>query len=301
MERHDGGAAAVIDVRGLARTYRRGRVRAVRDVSFRVAPGEVFGLIGPDGAGKTSVLQILAGVLRPDAGEAHVAGVDVRRDPEAVKSRIGYMPQGLGLSLYDTLTVEENIAFFRDLRRVPADRYRDNRDRLLRMTHLGGVLDRPARALSGGMRQKLGLVCALIDLPRVLLLDEPTTGVDPISRREFWTIIHTLVAGGGVTVLLTTSYMDEAERCHTVSLMHQGALIAQGPPAALVAALPGGGPGTLEDVFVHLLTGGRTRAVAPVAIPRAPVAGLAAAPAPGAAVVADRLTVASGPSPRWTP
>src|SRR5581483_6007868 len=228
-----------IQVDGLWRSYRRGRVRAVRGVSFAVPRGEVFGLIGPDGAGKTSVLQVLAGVLRADAGTVRVAGVDVSRDPEAVKEAIGYMPQGLGLNLYDSLTVEENIEFFRDLRRVPAPQYRDNRERLLRMTRLGRFLDRPAGALSGGMRQKLALICTLIHLPDVLLLDEPTTGVDPISRRDFWSIIHTLVASRGVTVLMTTAYMDEAERCHRVSLMHDGTVIAAGPPDALTAALAG--------------------------------------------------------------
>ncbi len=228
-----------IQVDGLWRSYRCGRVRAVRGVSFAVPRGEVFGLIGPDGAGKTSVLQVLAGVLRADAGTVRVAGVDVSRDPEAVKEAIGYMPQGLGLNLYDSLTVEENIEFFRDLRRVPAPQYRDNRERLLRMTRLGRFLDRPAGALSGGMRQKLALICTLIHLPDVLLLDEPTTGVDPISRRDFWSIIHTLVASRGVTVLMTTAYMDEAERCHRVSLMHDGTVIAAGPPDALTAALAG--------------------------------------------------------------
>ena len=244
----------VIDVRGLKRTYARGRVRAVDGVSVAAARGEVVGLIGPDGAGKTSVLQILAGVLDADAGTALVAGVDVIRDPEAVKPIIGYMPQGLGLNLYDSLTVAENIEFFRDLRRVPRAQYEDNRARLLAMTRLAPFLDRPAGKLSGGMRQKLALICTLIHLPDVLLLDEPTTGVDPISRRDFWTIIHTLVVSRGVTVLLTTSYMDEAERCHRVSLMHAGAVIAEGSPEELTGAL-GGRRASLEDVFVYRLTG----------------------------------------------
>ena len=213
----------------------------------------MVGLIGPDGAGKTSVLQILAGVLGADAGTASVAGVDVVRDPEAVKHLIGYMPQGLGLNLYDSLTVAENIEFFRDLRRVPRAQYEDNRARLLRMTRLAPFLDRPAGKLSGGMRQKLALICTLIHLPDVLLLDEPTTGVDPISRRDFWTIIHTLVVGRGVTVLLTTSYMDEAERCHRVSLMHAGAVIADGAPDELTGVLAGP-HASLEDVFIHHLT-----------------------------------------------
>ena len=244
----------VIEARGLTRTYARGRIRAVSGVSFAVGRGEVFGLIGPDGAGKTSVLQILAGVLRADAGAATVAGIDVLRDPEGVKDRIGYMPQGLGLNLYDSLTVAENIEFFRDLRRVPRVQYQDNRDRLLRMTRLAPFLDRAAGALSGGMRQKLALICTLIHLPDVLLLDEPTTGVDPISRRDFWTIVHTLVVGRGVTVMLTTSYMDEAERCHRVSLMHAGTFVAAGTPDELTTSIDGGTRRSLEDVFIHHLT-----------------------------------------------
>jgi ABC-2 type transport system ATP-binding protein len=230
---------AALAVRNLCRSYRRGRIRAVSDVSFEVPRGEVFGLIGPDGAGKTSVLQVLAGVLRADSGAARVADIDAIRDPEGAKEAIGYMPQGLGLNLYDSLTVQENIEFFRDLRRVPRAAYDDNRARLLRMTRLERFLDRPAGQLSGGMRQKLALICTLIHLPDVLLLDEPTTGVDPISRRDFWSIIHTLVASRGVTVLMTTAYMDEAERCHRVSLMHAGVVIAAGRPDELTAALAG--------------------------------------------------------------
>jgi ABC-type multidrug transport system ATPase subunit len=233
------GSAPGIDVRGLTRSYARGRIRAVREVSFTVGHGEVFGLIGPDGAGKTSVLQILGGVLSAHGGAATVGGVDAIRRPEAVKDLIGYMPQGLGLNLYDSLTVGENIEFFRDLRRVPAGEYAANRDRLLAMTRLAPFLDRRAGALSGGMRQKLALICTLVHLPDVLLLDEPTTGVDPISRRDFWSIVHGLVVERGVTVLLTTAYMDEAERCHRVALLHEGEVIASGQPQALVAGLAG--------------------------------------------------------------
>jgi ABC-2 type transport system ATP-binding protein len=258
--------AVALTVRSLCRSYRRGRIRAVRDVSFEVPRGEVVGLIGPDGAGKTSVLQVLAGVLRADSGEVRVAGVDVIRDPEAVKEAIGYMPQGLGLNLYDSLTVEENIEFFRELRRVPPAQYADNRERLLRMTRLERFLDRPAGQLSGGMRQKLALICTLIHLPDVLLLDEPTTGVDPISRRDFWSIIHTLVASRGVTVLMTTAYMDEAERCHRVSLMHDGVVIAAGHPDELTAGLEGRvwsvqSPHP-DDVALVLTKGERAQAVA---------------------------------------
>jgi ABC-type multidrug transport system ATPase subunit len=239
MDGPESGGAPVIAAHDLTKSYGRGRIRAVRNVSLSVARGEVIGLIGPDGAGKTSLLQILAGVLRADAGTASVAGVDVLRDPESVKAAIGYMPQGLGLNLYDALTVRENIEFFRDLRRVPPAAYGDNLERLLRVTRLQPFLGRAAGKLSGGMRQKLALVCTLIHLPDLLLLDEPTTGVDPISRRDFWTIIHTLVVSRGVTVLLATSYMDEAERCHRVGLMHEGSLIATGPPDRLTGALAG--------------------------------------------------------------
>ncbi len=233
------GQKPIIRVEGLHKRYQRGRVHAVEDVSFEVHRGRVYGLIGPDGAGKTSVMQILAGVLSADGGKAVVAGIDVLADPEAVKPLIGYMPQGLGLNLYDSLSVEENIEFFRALRQVPEAQYRVNRERLLAMTRLAPFLDRPAGKLSGGMRQKLALICTLIHLPDILLLDEPTTGVDPISRRDFWTIVHELVATRGVTVLLTTAYMDEAERCHRVALMHEGAVIAEGAPEKLTAGLPG--------------------------------------------------------------
>jgi len=229
----------VIRVTGLHKHYSRGKVHAVRGVSFAVHRGRVLGLIGPDGAGKTSIIQILAGVLSADGGSASIAGIDVLRKPERVKPLIGYMPQGLGLNLYDSLSVSENIEFFRALRQVPESEYRENRARLLAMTRLAPFLDRPAGKLSGGMRQKLALICTLIHLPDILLLDEPTTGVDPLSRRDFWTIIHDLVTRRGVTVLLSTAYMDEAERCHHVLLMHQGEVIAEGAPDALAAALPG--------------------------------------------------------------
>lgn len=232
-------APAIIAVDHLSKRYGHKGPLAVDGVSFSVRRGQVFGLIGPDGAGKTSVIQVLAGVLSADGGDASVGGVSAVSDPEAVKARIGYMPQGLGQNLYDTLTVAENIAFFRDLRLIPESRFRENRDRLLAMTRLAPFLDRPAGKLSGGMRQKLALICTLLHLPDVLLLDEPTTGVDPLSRRDFWTIIHELVAERGVTVLLTTSYMDEAERCHDVALMHRGRIVAAGTPDELARGLPG--------------------------------------------------------------
>ena len=234
-------AATIISVNQLSKSYGKWfkKVSAINNISFSVKKGEIYGLIGADGAGKTSILQILAGVLSANDGQASICGNDVIHHPESVKSIIGYMPQGLGLNLYDTLTVSENIEFFRELRKVPDDKFLKNRDSLLSMTRLQPFLNRPAENLSGGMRQKLALICTLIHLPDILLLDEPTTGVDPISRRDFWTIIHELVSTRQVTVLLTTSYMDEAERCHQVGLMHEGSFIANGKPDELITSLPG--------------------------------------------------------------
>jgi ABC-2 type transport system ATP-binding protein len=205
----------------------------VGGVSFSVGKGEIFGLIGPDGAGKTSIIQMLAGVLTPHGGSASVEGLDVVADSERVKQRVGYMPQGLGSNLYDSLTVRENIEFFRDLRGLPADVYRRNRAELLAVTRLEPFLERRAANLSGGMRQKLALICTLIHLPDVLLLDEPTTGVDPISRQEFWQIVQRVVDERLTTVLLATSYMDEAERCHHIALLHAGAIVGAGTPQSI--------------------------------------------------------------------
>jgi ABC-type multidrug transport system ATPase subunit len=246
-------------------TKRYGSSPAIQGISFTIRAGEVFGLLGPDGAGKSSLMQILAGVLRPNGGSATVAGQDVVADPEAVKNRIGFMPQGLGLNLYDNLSVQENIEFFRDLREVPASIFEKNRAELLHITRLEPFLDRPAAQLSGGMRQKLALCCTLIHLPQIIFLDEPTTGVDPISRRDFWLIINRLVVERGTTVLMTTSYLDEAERCHRVALLHQGKIIAQGTPASLQAEAgcnAQGRPCTLEEVFIQAMAE-HTQEVAP--------------------------------------
>jgi len=234
-------AQPIISAMGLWRSYRRRRnaIEAVRNVSFEVSRGEIFGLIGPDGAGKTSIIQILAGVLGASEGSASVNGIDVTANPEGVKAQVGYMPQGLGVNLYESLTVAENIEFFRDLRKLPKQSYQKNRNDLLHMTRLAPFADRRAGNLSGGMRQKLALICALIHLPEVILLDEPTTGVDPISRLEFWQIIRRLVGERQVTVLLSTSYMDEAERCHRIALMHSGSFIEQGNPEDLKARARG--------------------------------------------------------------
>jgi len=220
-----------IEVGRLVRFYgRRKSVQALRDVSFQVGRGEIFGLIGPDGAGKTSIIQVLAGVLKAHGGSAKVAGKDAIARPEAVKKLVGYMPQGLGVNLYESLSVEENIEFFRDLRKLPAEIYERNRADLLAMTRLEPFVRRRVGQLSGGMRQKLALICTLIHLPNLILLDEPTTGVDPLSRQDFWQIIGRLVEERQVTVLMSTSYMDEAERCHRIALLHAGAILWQGDP-----------------------------------------------------------------------
>ncbi|MCH7987214.1 MAG: ABC transporter ATP-binding protein, partial [Acidobacteria bacterium] len=211
-------------------------VLAVDRLSFSAAPGEIFGLVGPDGAGKTTTLRMLAGVLPPDRGSARVAGCDVVDDPEGVKNHISYMPQRFGL--YDDLTVEENIRFYADLFGVTR-RHREQRAaRLLAASGMSEFRHRLAGKLSGGMKQKLGLTCALIHTPQVILLDEPTLGVDPISRRDFWRILYELLAEG-VTILISTSYLDEAERCHRLALLHQGRLLFCDTPARLKTRLPG--------------------------------------------------------------
>ena len=205
-------------------------VRAVDGLSFDVYPGEIFGLVGPDGAGKTTTMRMLAGILAPDSGNATVAGHNVIRDPEGAKHALSYMPQRFGL--YEDLTVDENIRFYANLfgiRKVE----RDQRSvQLLQAAGMSEFRARMAGKLSGGMKQKLGLVCALIHHPKVILLDEPTTGVDPVSRRDFWRILYELVSEG-VAILTSTAYLDEAERCHRVALMHQGKLLFCDTPSNL--------------------------------------------------------------------
>ncbi|MCU4138055.1 MAG: ABC-type glutathione transport system ATPase component [Thermodesulfobacteria bacterium] len=240
----------VIEVENLSKSY--GKIQAVKEVSFKVKKGEVFGLIGPDGAGKTSIIQILTGVLTPTSGKAFINGIDVTKDPERIKSIIGYMPQGLGLNLYDNLTVEENINFFRDLRQIPEKIFKKNKEILLEITKLKPFLNRQVKALSGGMRQKLALICTLLHLPDIIFLDEPTTGVDPLSRQDFWRIIHNLVRERKITVLLTTSYMDEAERCHRIALMHEGKILLEERPENI---------GNLEEIFIEKITGQKPKII----------------------------------------
>jgi len=211
-------------------------VTAVNDLSFAVSRAEIFGLVGPDGAGKTTTMRMLAGVLSPDSGGATVAGFDIVNDPESAKHRISYMPQRFGL--YEELSVAENIRFYADLFGVKRAERERQEAQLLEAAGMSEFRKRLAGKLSGGMKQKLGLVCALIHTPEVILLDEPTNGVDPVSRRDFWRILYTLL-DQGVTILTTTSYLDEAERCHRIALLHEGRILFCDTPANLKRNLPG--------------------------------------------------------------
>ena len=227
-------AAPAVHVQQLTRRF--GTRLAVDALEFTVAPGELFGLVGPDGAGKTTTLRMLAGVLRPTAGDAVVLGTSVVRSPEAVKQHIAYMSQRFGL--YADLTVRENLEFYADLYRVPRAERAPRLQRLFEFSGLGPFQERLAGQLSGGMKQKLGLSCALVHHPRVLLLDEPTFGVDPVSRRQLWIIVHEMVAQG-TTVVVSTSYMDEAERLDRIALLHEGRILVLAPPAHVQARLAG--------------------------------------------------------------
>ena len=227
-------ADATVRVDGLTRRF--GLVTAVDHLTFAVDRGELFGLVGPDGAGKSTTLRMLAGVLRPSDGDAWLGGVSVRRQPERVKHDLAYMPQRFGL--YADLTVLENLRFYADLYRVPRAARAARLERLFAFSNLGPFQHRLAGQLSGGMKQKLGLSCALIHEPAILLLDEPTFGVDPISRRDLWLIVHEMVAAG-TTVVVSTSYMDEAERFDRLALVHRGRLLATATPAALQGSVTG--------------------------------------------------------------
>src|SRR5664280_2353524 len=224
----------IIQVDGLVKRF--AGFAAVNRLSFSVNRGEIFGLVGPDGAGKTATMRMLAGVMRPDGGAIVIDGVNAVADPEETKQHVSYMPQRFGL--YEDLTVDENIRFYADLFEVPIRLRKERTQQLLAasgMTHFGEFL---AGQLSGGMKQKLGLTCALVHTPQVLLLDEPTTGVDPVSRRDFWRILYSL-REEGVTILIATAYLDEAERCNRLALLHRGHVLHCDTPAALKYRMPG--------------------------------------------------------------
>ena len=223
-----------IEARNLTKRF--GGVAAVEGLSVACAPGEVFGFVGPDGAGKTTIMRLLAAVMTPDEGSIAIEGVDAVANPEQVRSHVSYMPQRFGL--YEDLTVDENIEFFAELFGIRR-KVRDERAaRLLAASGMTPFRKRRAGQLSGGMKQKLGLICSLIHTPKVLLLDEPTAGVDPVSRRDFWRILYGL-RGEGVAIVVATSYLDEAERCARLGLLREGRMLYCDTPAALKALMPG--------------------------------------------------------------
>lgn len=229
----------IVRVQGFSKSYR--KKLAVDGVDLTVNAGEIYGLIGPDGSGKSTLMKAIAGVLTYDGGQIDVFGetIDSEAAAEKIKGRIGFMPQGLGLNLYGELSVEENIDFFAQLRDVPADVLLERKSKLLAMTRLTPFAKRPMKLLSGGMKQKLGLVCTLIHEPSLIILDEPTTGVDPVSRRDFWAILATLLREKGMTALISTAYMDEATRFHRLSLMHDSKVLASGEPETILQQAPG--------------------------------------------------------------
>jgi ABC-2 type transport system ATP-binding protein len=226
--------ASIIVVDGLTKRFQ--KLTAVDRLNLSVSRGEIFGLVGPDGAGKTAIMRMLAGVMRPDSGSMMIDGVDAMADPEEAKQHVSYMPQRFGL--YEDLTVDENIRFYADLFEVPAATRKERARRLLEASGMIGFGGFKAGQLSGGMKQKLGLTCALVHTPRILLLDEPTTGVDPVSRRDFWRILYGL-REQGVTIVVSTAYLDEAERCNRLMLLHSGHALYCDTPTALKQQMPG--------------------------------------------------------------
>ncbi len=226
--------APIIQVDGLIKRF--AELAAVDRLSFSVKRGEIFGLVGPDGAGKTATMRMLAGVMRPDGGAIVIDGVDAVADPEEAKQHVSYMPQRFGL--YEDLTVDENIRFYADLFEVPPAIRRERASRLLAASGMSDFGRFKAGQLSGGMKQKLGVTGALVHTPKILLLDEPTTGVDPVSRRDFWRILYGL-REDGVTIVISTAYLDEAERCNRLTLLHSGHALYCDTPAALKQRMPG--------------------------------------------------------------
>ncbi len=227
-----GEVEPLVRVEGISRRF--GPVQALEAVGFEVRRGEMFGLIGPDGAGKTTTLRTVLGLLRPDAGRVRTCGLDPLRDRRRLSQRVGYLSQRF--SLYGDLTVDENVAFFAEIHDVTG--YAARRDALLEMVRMTPFRDRLADRLSGGMKQKLALVCTLVHTPQLLVLDEPTTGVDPVSRRDFWKLL-TRLQREGLTILLTTPYLDEAERCSRVAFIDHGRVLTVDAPGALRAGEPG--------------------------------------------------------------
>ena len=223
---------SAITATGLSRSF--GVVTAVNKLDLSINRGELYGLVGPDGAGKTTTMRLLTGIMAPSSGEAWVAGYSVLSEAERIKEKIGYMSQRFGL--YEDLTVMENVLFYADIYEVAQKERQTRIERLLGFSNLTPFVDRLAGKLSGGMKQKLGLACALIHTPEILFLDEPTNGVDPVSRRDFWRILYDLLREG-VTIFLSTSYLDEAERCGRIGLMHKGKIIIEDQPKNVRSAV----------------------------------------------------------------
>ncbi len=223
---------SAIHVTGLTKTF--GETKALRGVDLSISTGEMFGIVGPDGAGKTTLIRILCGIIKPDAGAATILGLDLATEKEKIKPRIGYLSQRF--SLYPDLSIDENIEFFAEIHEVEG--YKARRDELLEFTRLTPFRTRLADKLSGGMKQKLALACTLIHKPEIIFLDEPTTGVDPVSRRDFWKILSSLLKEG-ITIVMTTPYLDEAERCSRVALMEHGALLVVDEPRNLKMQMSG--------------------------------------------------------------
>jgi ABC-2 type transport system ATP-binding protein len=236
---------AIIKTTDLTRKF--GELTAVDRLSFQVQEGEIFGLVGPDGAGKTTTMRLLTGILEPSSGDGWIDGKHIVRESEAIKDRIGYMSQRFGL--YEDLTVIENMVFFADIYCVPHGERKAKVKRLLDFSGLGPFQRRLARDLSGGMKQKLGLACALIHTPKVLFLDEPTSGVDPVSRRDFWRILYQLL-NEKVTIVFSTSYLDEAERCERIGLLHKGRMLKMDVPSAIKEQCKAK---SLEEAFISMI------------------------------------------------
>ena len=235
----------IIETRGLTRRF--GELVAVDHLDLTVGRGEIFGLVGPDGAGKTTTLRMLCGLMDPSEGSASVAGHDVVRESQAVKDQIGYMAQRFGL--YQDLTVEENMVFYADLFGITGTDRDNLTQQLLRMTRMEPFRARQAGRLSGGMKQKLALMCTLLHHPQILFLDEPTNGVDPVSRRDFWAILYQLLKDG-ITIFMTTAYLDEAERCNRVGLLHKGKLIRCSAPDVMKRET---GATNMEGAFINTI------------------------------------------------
>lgn len=237
----------MVTIKASALTRKFNTLTAVDNLNLEIEEGEIFGLVGPDGAGKTTTMRLLTGILDPTAGEGWVNGKHIVKEAESLKDDIAYLSQRFGL--YEDLTVIENINFYADIYCVPHKERKDKIERLLGFSNLTPFKKRLARNLSGGMKQKLGLACALIHTPKVLFLDEPTNGVDPVSRRDFWQILYQLLKEK-VTILFSTSYLDEAERCKRVGLIHKGRLLKCADPAKIKDQR---NAKTLEEAFISII------------------------------------------------